>query len=89
MDENIPWEEYISEAVLQLQLHCARVPSGMRAEHLRMWLCTAMREEDPDPGNWEKVVSIIQAAFSGGELAASCAWHIMVMIPKGGGTKFR
>ena len=35
----------------------------MRAEHFRMWLFTVKWEEDPDPGNWEKVITIIQASF--------------------------
>ena len=42
-----------------------------------------------DPVKWEKVVSIIQAAFGGGEIAVSCAWKALVMIPKGVGTNFR
>ena len=61
----------------------------MRVEHLRLWLCVAKREEHPDPGNWEKVVAIIQEDFRGGELTAPCAWQTVVMIPKGGGTNFR
>ena len=46
------------------------------------------REEYRDPGKWNKVVAIIQAAFRGGELAASCAWQMVVMTPKEGGTNF-
>ena len=61
----------------------------MRDEHLRMWLHAEIQKEDPDPGNWEKVVSIIQAAFRGVEIVTSCAWKTVVMIPKGGGTNFR
>ena len=61
----------------------------MRAEHLRMLLQTEMREEHPDPGNWEKVVDIMQAAFRGRELAALCAYQTVVTIPKGGVTDFR
>ena len=66
MDDNIPEEEDISKAVLRLQLHCAGGPSGMRAEHIKMWLHAATWEEAPNPGNWEKVFAIIQAAFRGG-----------------------
>ena len=33
VDDNIPGEEEISGAVLGLRLHCARGPSGMRAEY--------------------------------------------------------
>ena len=43
VDENIPGEEDISEAVLRLQLHHKGGPSGMRDEHLRMWICAAKR----------------------------------------------
>ena len=48
-----------------------------------------MQEEDPYPGNWEKVVSIIQADFRGVKLVESCAWKTVVIIHKGGGTYFR
>ena len=73
VDDNIPGDEDIAKKVLQLQLHRAEGPSDMRAENLKMWLCAETWEEYPNPGNWEKVLSIIQADFRGGELAASCA----------------
>ena len=44
MDDNILGEEDISEAVTRLWLHRAVGPSVLRAEHLRMWHCTAKRE---------------------------------------------
>ena len=49
----------------------------------------ATREEHPDPGNWEKIIATIHAAFRGGELTATCALQMVVMIPNGGGTDFR
>ena len=61
----------------------------MRDEHLRIWIGVATQEERPDPGNWEKVVTTIHAAFRGGELTAQCAWKVVVITPKGGGTDFR
>ena len=61
----------------------------MRAKHLRMWHHAENQEENPDLGNWEKVVAIIQAALRVGELTVSCAWQTLVMTPKGGGTDFR
>ena len=45
VDENIPGEGGISEAVMRIRLHCAEGPSVMRAEHLGMWLHAATREE--------------------------------------------
>ena len=63
MDDTIPGEEEISEAVTRIWLHCAGGPSGMNAKLLRMWHCTVKQEENPDPGNWEKVIAIIQVDF--------------------------
>ena len=60
----------------------------MRFKHLSLWICAAKQEEYPNPGNWEKFVDIIQADFSGGELALQCAWQTVVMIPKGVSTNF-
>ena len=54
----------------------------MKVEHLRMYHRAEKWEEDPDLGNWDKVVTIIQAAFRGGELAAPCVCQAVVMIPK-------
>ena len=89
VDDTILGGEEIAKALMRLRLHSAGVPSGMRAKHLRLWLRVANWEENPDPGNWEKVIAIIQENFRGGELAALCAWHMVVMIPKGGSTNFR
>ena len=72
-----------------IRLHRAGGPSGIREKHLRLWLSAAKREEHPDPGNWEKFIAIIQAAFGEGELVLPCAWKTVVMIPKGLGTGFR
>ena len=61
----------------------------MRSKHFRMWHCATKWEKNPDPGNWEKVIAIIQTTFRGGEIAALCAFQMVVMIPKGGDTNFR
>ena len=50
VDDNILGEGEISEAVMQLRLHRNGGMSGMRAEHLSMWLCAVMREERLNPG---------------------------------------
>ena len=44
--DNIPGEEEISKAVLQLRLHRAGGPSGISSKHLRMWLRAEIWEED-------------------------------------------
>ena len=65
VDDTILGEEDISEAMMRLRLHHTGGPSGMKAEHLRMWHHAAKREEDPEPGKWEKVVTQIQADIRG------------------------
>ena len=89
VDDNIPEEEEIAKLVLWLKLHRTGGPSGMSSEHLRMWFWVATREEDPSPGNREKIVAIIQVDFRGGELEASCAWQMVMMIYNGVCTDFR
>ena len=59
MDDTIPGEEYISEAVTRLRLHRAGGPLGMKAKHLRMWLRAAKHEEKSTPGSWDKFIAII------------------------------
>ena len=44
VDDTIPREEEIAEVVLHLQLHRDEGPSGMRAEHLSIWLSAVTRE---------------------------------------------
>ena len=74
VDDNILELEDISESVIHIRLHRAGGPSGMRAEHLRLWFCAAKQEEHPDPGNWEKVAAIIQSSSRGVKLTVTCAW---------------
>ena len=52
VDDHIPGEKEIDEAVLRISLNRARRLSVMRAEHLILWLCAKNREEHHDPGNW-------------------------------------
>ena len=51
MDYTIPGEEDIADAVMQLQLHRAGIPSGIKVEHLQMFHHAANQEEDLDPRN--------------------------------------
>ena len=66
--------------LILLWLHRAGGPSVMKAEHLRMWHRSAKREEDPDPGNWDKVVALIQKAFRGLELVVPCTCQMVVIM---------
>jgi hypothetical protein len=60
-------------------------PSGTRAEHLREWLNAAERENDPDPGRWNKMMELVQHAFETGEFPTELPWSVLVLIPKGSG----
>ena len=66
VDDNIPGEEEIAEAVLWLWIHHSGGPYGMRAKHLMIWIHADMWDEHPGLGNCDKVVSIIQENFRGG-----------------------
>ena len=56
---------------MRLWVHCVSGTSEMKVEHLRMWHHAETREKDPDPGNWEKVVALIQAASRWGRTRGS------------------
>ena len=44
----------------------------MWVEHIRQWLQEATWEEEPDVINWEKMVTLVQAAFWEGSLDEAC-----------------
>ena len=43
----------------------------------------AKRERDPETGNWERVVDLVQTAFRNGTLPTKCIWHTVVILLKG------
>ena len=57
-------------------------PSGMWAEHLRMWLNAASWEESPDDMHWWKVVGLVQTIFQERKLMAECMWKTLLPILK-------
>ena len=63
VDDTIPGEKKIAELLTRLRMHRARGTSVIKAKHLSMWHRAAKQEENPNPGNWEKVVAIIKEAF--------------------------
>ena len=82
IDDSVPTEDKISEAVKKLQRNRSGGPSGIRAEHLKWWLAAAKRgqmaeekgeektEADEEGGDlWGKLVKITQTAFREGNLA--------------------
>ena len=74
MEDSIPVEADIVEAVKCLRLNRLVGTSWMRVEHIHQCLREATQEEDLDISNWEKLVAIVQAGFQEGSLAEACAW---------------
>jgi hypothetical protein len=66
IDDNVPDEREIADTVRLLRWGKSPGPSGIRAEHLREWLNAVERENDPDPGRWNKMVELVQRAFETG-----------------------
>ena len=96
VDDLVPTEDEIAEAVKKLRRNRSGGASGIRAEHLKGWLAAAKigkvaeengeekTEAEEDGGDlWGKVVEITQMAFREGNLAEEAMWQTVVLIPKG------
>ena len=96
VDDLVPTEDKIAEALKKLRRNRSGGPSGIRAEHLKWWLAAAKREEmaeekgeektEAEEGGgdlWGKVVEITQTAFREGELAEEATWQTVVLISTG------
>lgn len=85
VNDEIPTEEEIEEAVTRQKTKKAAGPSGMRSEHFKRFLAMARREEDPDDSAWRKLVALIQHVFDSGKVPQAMLWSVLVLIPKGDG----
>ena len=98
IDNSVPTEDYIAEAVTKLRRNRSGGPSRIRAEHLKGWLAAAKRgglaeEKGKEKSEAEeegkellgKVVKMTQTAFREGKLAEEATWKTVVLIPKGKG----
>ena len=96
IDDSVPTEDEIAEAVKKLRRNRSGGPSRIRAEHLKGWITAAKRgelveekgkentEDEVEGGElWGKVVEITQTAFWEGKLAEEATWQTVVIIPKG------
>ena len=68
--DKVPSEEEIEWDVRHVNPNWTGGPSGMWAEHLKIWIAEAQSEKPPDPSRWRIVVEIIQLASCTGELAS-------------------
>ena len=96
IDDLVPTEDEIAEAVKKLRRNRSGGVSRIHAEHLKGWLAAAKRgglaeekgeektEAEEEGGElWGKVVEITQTAFWEGKLAEEATWQTVVLIPKG------
>ena len=96
IDDSVPTEDEVVEAVKKLRRNRSGGPLGIRAEHVKGWLAAARRggmaeeqgetktaTEEEGEDLWGKVVELTQTAFREGNLAEEAMWQTVVMIPKG------
>ena len=96
VDDSVPTEDEIEDAVKKLYRNRSRGPSGMQAEHLKGWLAASNRgkhavekgeektEGEEEGGElWKKLVDLVQMEFREGEMVEEATWHTVVLIPKG------
>ena len=98
INDSVPTEDEIAEAVTKLRRNRSGGASQICAEHLKGWLAAAKRgglaeekseektEAEEEGGElWGKVVEMTQTAFWEGNLAEEATWQTVVLIPKGKG----
>ena len=85
VDNRLPGEEEVAQAVRSLKRGRAGGPSGMKVEGLKGWLREASRETDPVTHWWRLLVRIIQKTFEDGAVPEEVEWATMVFLPKGRG----
>ena len=82
IDDSIPEAPEIRTAVMRLRLHKAPGPSGMTVQHIRDWLTTAERKQNPDPTPWEALVTFVQHVFQTGDIPPQLHWSYLTLLPK-------
>ena len=86
VDDSVPTEDKIEDAVKKLRRNRSGGASGMRAEHLKGWLTASNRgklavekveektEEEEGGELWGKLVDLVQTAFREGGVAEEATW---------------
>jgi hypothetical protein len=64
--------------------------SGLQAEHIKVWLRDAVREEEEDSDvglgdKWCTFVRLMQAIWEHGSTPKKMRWEIILVLPKGNG----
>jgi hypothetical protein len=89
VNDDIPTDGEIREAVKCLRYGRAGGLGGMRAEHLKQWLRDIEEEEREDKrgrgDKWRVLVQLIQTIWEHGSIPQQMTWMVIVLLPKGGG----
>ena len=96
VDDSVPMEDEIVDAVKKLRRNRSGGLLGMRAKHLKGWLAAANRgklaeekrkektEAEEEGGDlWGKLVELIQTAFREGDMAEEATWQSQYHDPPG------
>jgi hypothetical protein len=94
IDDEPPSEGELWTAVSQLSHGRCGGALGIRAEHIKAWLCGAKKAEDPENGNnhvgegkmWAEFVKLCSSVWATGTIPQQMCWVVTVLIPKGGGS---
>jgi hypothetical protein len=90
---NQPCESELRAVVSLLSHGQCGGPSGIRAEHIKVWLREAKKAEDPEIAashikaskTWHEFVCLCSSIWNTGTIPQQMCWVITVLIPKGGG----
>jgi exonuclease III len=93
IEDDPPSEGELRTAVSQLSHGRCRGASGIRAEHIKAWLCGAKKAVDPENGinhagagkMWDELVGLCSSVLVTGTIPQQMCWVVTVLIPKGGG----
>ena len=85
VEDRIPEEAEVSQAVWGLKRGRSGGPLGMRVEDLKGWLRGASICTNPVKHQCQLLVRLIQKTFKDGVVPEEVAWETMVFLPKGRG----
>ena len=85
VDDGPPSEAEIVEGLKKMKLNKSPGATGICVEDLRTWWYKAREAKEKDPTSiilWEKVLTLVEMAFTQGEIPQSFCNGILVLIPK-------
>jgi hypothetical protein len=88
--DDIPSDRELRAVVRELKNGRAAGATGLQAEHIKVWLLDAVREEEEQSNiglghKWRVFVKMMQAIWEHGSVPEQMRWEIIILLPKGGG----